>query len=70
MALVIVLDFAILGGKITKLRSLNSSSLPNVQRMHIIQYIYFLLHNSCNIYIEVRVIFRWLFNQLNHTFSC
>ena len=31
-------DLAILGGKITKLRPLNSSSLPNVQRMHIIWY--------------------------------
>ena len=37
-AWVIALDLAILGGKITKIRPLNSSSPPNVQRMHIIQY--------------------------------
>ena len=38
MTWVIALDLASLGGKITKIRPLNSSGPPNVQRMHIIQY--------------------------------
>ena len=37
MAWVIALNLAILGEKSTKIRPSNSSSLPNVQRMHIIQ---------------------------------
>ena len=43
MAWVSVLDLEILGGKITKICPLNSSSLPNVQRMHIIQYKFWLV---------------------------
>ena len=38
MTWVIVPNLAILGGKITKIRPLNSSSLPNVQGLPIIQY--------------------------------
>ena len=49
MAWVIVLDLAILGYKITKLRPLNSASPPNVQRMHIIQDKFDLLDNSRNV---------------------
>ena len=53
MAWIIALDLAILDGKITKICPLNSSSLPNVQRMHIIQYTFWFIRRIMQYYIFI-----------------
>ena len=71
MAWVIAVDLAILGGKITKLCPLYSSSLQNVQRIHIIQYTFSFIRRilQYDVFITNKLYLCGYLNHFNHSLS-